>query len=158
MRFFSFLFRTNLFGTKPGLPNEPTVAVTVGELENERGVMVLAVTGKYKMGAAGNVDADFIFERTEAAIRERSPKAVLVDMSTLEYEWGDMMDRVLDIGKGDIQTRGIPTAFVIGPKCAPALGTLIHGEDSTEPATTENNIFDDFEKAREWLMVNLKKK
>ena len=70
--------------------------------------------------------------------------AVILDLSEIEYKWGDMMDLVFNIGSNQYVDAEFPVALVIGENCSEAIGTLIHGIDSKESATTEDWIFDIF--------------
>jgi hypothetical protein len=79
------------------------------------------------------------------------PNGVILDLTDLEYEWGDMMEYVFGIGTKLYHPRTLPKALVVGDKCIESIGTLIHGLYSKTPPTTEDWIFDALEEA--WVYV-----
>jgi len=110
-------------------------------ITNYYDILTIKYSGKYRFGSAGNDDAQFMYAKGEYGINSYEPMGAILDLTELEYEWGDMMDLVFSIGSDS----EFPIVIVIGEKCQKAFGTLIHGIDSKEPATTTDWIFDDFE-------------
>jgi hypothetical protein len=92
-------------------------------------------------------DAFFIQGITQTALGVWSPAALILDLRELSYTWGDDMDCVLGVGA----ERDLPTAVVGSGLCLPAMGTLIHGVDSTTPATDVEHIFDSIEEAWDYI-------
>ena len=117
-------------------------------------ILTIKYSGKYRIGSAGNGDAQYMYAKGEYGLNCFRPSAVILDLSEIEYEWGDMMDLVFDIGSNQYVNAEFPIALIIGEKCSEAIGTLIHGIDSKELATTEEWIFDNFELA--WTFVEEK--
>jgi hypothetical protein len=130
--------------------NIPTVNVSDDFDSGNSKLLLLKVSGEYKIGSKGNIDASYICTFADACIQKYCPRSIIVDLSDLFYEWGDEMDYVLDIGN-TFDEKPINTAFIIGPHCKTAIGTLIHGVNSSEPATTRENIFESIEDAKNWL-------
>ena len=58
-------------------------------------VLILAFDGKYRPGARGNRDADFMTKTIEKELKIHSPYGLILDFRCLHYEYGDMMDGVL---------------------------------------------------------------
>lgn len=113
-------------------------------ITNYYDILTIKYSGKYGIGSAGNGDAQFMYAKGEYGLNCYEPMGVILDMSELEYEWGDMIDLVFSVGSNQYVDAKFPTALVIGEKCQEAIGTLVHGIDSKEPATTKDWIFDDF--------------
>jgi len=116
-----------------------------------RTILVVRYRGKYRPGSEGNPDATFMYAQGRYALAAFTPCAVLIDLTELEYEWGDMLEAVFSFAADQYYDKPFPTAVLVGEKCADAIGTLIHGMHSKEPATTEDGFFGDFEKAWTYL-------
>ncbi len=99
------------------------------------------------MGSAGAWDAHFIQGITRTAIECWRPAAVVLDLSELVYEWADEMDLLLDVGS-DCHVK---SAVVVGPRCAPAIATLLWGVETSCVATEADFIFVDVEEAWDWV-------
>ena len=89
------------------------------------GILVIAFSGVYRHGSAGADDASFISAITYACVHAWNPKAVVLDLIDLDYQWGDEMDAVL---LPDVDP--IPVSVAAGPKCAPAIETLLNTRTS----------------------------
>jgi hypothetical protein len=113
-------------------------------------IMVIKYSGVYGFGSAGNSDAAFMYAMGKAALAAWEPSAVILDLSDLEYEWGDMLIMVLDIGGDQYRDAIFPTALVVGPKCEEAVRSLL----ALEGLDAEEWIFTDLEKA--WDCIDLK--
>lgn len=109
--------------------------------------LIAKFSGTYRRGSAGAPDAHFICGIAQTALAMWHPAALILDLRELSYVWGDEMDIVLSGGSG----RRVPTAVVGSDACLPAIGTLIHGIDSTTPATEAENIFDNIDEAWEYV-------
>jgi hypothetical protein len=113
----------------------------------EKSVMVVRFEGVYRIGSGGNSDATFMVAMGNAGVEAFEPDAIIIDLSSLAYEWGDMMDSVFGIGSD----RKVPTAIIVGEQCRPAIGTLCFGVNSTKDACEHDDIFDSLEAA--WSYV-----
>ena len=109
--------------------------------------LIAKFTGTYRPGSAGAPDAHFICGIAQTAIAMWDPAALILDLRELSYTWGDEMVLVLDAGSD----RHIPTSVVGSAACLPAIGTLIYGINSTQPATDAESIFDSIEEAWEYV-------
>jgi hypothetical protein len=114
-------------------------------------ILVVSFIGNYNIGAMGNDDAEYMFAKLEFGMFMSGASAIIIDFRQLNYVWGDMIEAV----SCPAINRRIPVACVLGDGCREAYGTLIHGVDSKEPATTEEEIFDDFYKAWQYIEEQL---
>jgi hypothetical protein len=89
---------------------------------------VIAYVGTYRFGAQGKNDALYIMATAEAAHKAWYTESIVIDFSRLQYDWGDEMQWVLDIGQDATATCHYPLAIIVGPGCEPALKTLIPDE------------------------------
>lgn len=121
-------------------------------------ILTIKYSGKYGIGSAGNGDAQYMYAKGEYGLNCYEPMAAILDLSEIEYEWGDMMDLVFNIGSNQYIDAEFPIALVIGEKCSEAIGTLIHGIERKESATTEEWIFDDFELAWKFVEEKIEKR
>ncbi|MBQ0734208.1 hypothetical protein J9332_07785 [Aquimarina celericrescens] len=121
-------------------------------------ILTIKYSGKYGIGSAGNSDAQYMYAKGEYGLNCYEPMGAILDLSNLEYEWGDMMDLVFNVGSNQYVDAEFPIALIIGEKCAEAIGTLIHGINSKESATTEEWIFDDFEMAWKFVEEKIEKR
>jgi len=112
-----------------------------------KSILVVRYEGTYRYGCQGNGDATFMFAMGNAGVKAFDPDAIILDLSELSYQWGDMLDCVFGIG--DEVPR--PLAMVVGPGCHSALGTLIFGVRSKEDACQQEEIFDTLEDA--WAYI-----
>lgn len=116
-----------------------------------RKILVIQFAGTYRVGSSGNPDASFMFAMGNAAVEAFGPAAVILDMSQLSYEWGDMLDCVFDIG-GHLR---LPSSVIVGPQCREAIGTLCFGINSKEDACQHEEIFDTLEDAWQYVTNKL---
>ena len=117
-------------------------------------ILVVSYSGNYKIGARGNEDAVYMEAKRDLGLSKSGADAVMIDFRELNYVWGDMIELVYCLG---LDT-DFPVACVLGDGCREAIGTLVHGVNSTEPATTEENLFDDFDEAWQYIEELLEKK
>src|SRR6266478_3737419 len=106
-------------------------------------ILVARFAGNYRSGHHGAPDARFIQGITQTALGVWCPAALILDLRELAYTWGDEMEEVLGT-RGEIK---VPAAIVGSALCLPAIGTLIHGINSTKPATDAEHIFDNMDAA-----------
>lgn len=62
---------------------------------SDRKVLILAFDGKYRPGARGNRDADFMVRTIKKELKVQAPYGLILDFRRLNYDYGDMMDGVL---------------------------------------------------------------
>ena len=105
----------------------------------------LAFSGRYRPGGEGAPDAHFIMGILKIAEGSWFPSATILDLSNLDYEWGNEMARIL----GTEQTQRF--AIVVGEKCRRALSTLKYGKDTANDITDESNVFDSIDTALRYL-------
>lgn len=117
-------------------------------------ILVISYKGKYGFGSGGNNDAQYMYAKGEFGLNVYDPLGVVLNLTELEYEWGDMIDMVFNIGDNHYRELDFPLALVVGDKCKEALGTLFHGVESKESPTTREHVFDNFEEA--WKYVEEK--
>jgi len=113
-----------------------------------RRVLIVRFHGDFGYGSGGNETGAFMEAIVEAGIRSWDVDGVIVDLRDVTYEWGDMMELVLSAGD---ESR-VEAAFVVGPKCEAAIGTLMHGLNSPRKSAIEfEYIFDDIDAAVDYL-------
>jgi len=124
------------------------------ECDTSATILVVSYSGNYKIGCQGNDDAEYMVLIRDFGISMSSADAVIIDFRELNYVWGDMIECVFCFGTTDF-----PVACVLGDGCREAIGTLVHDNvNSTEPATTVEEIFDDFDEAWQYIDELLTKK
>jgi len=109
--------------------------------------LIAKFIGEYRPGSQGAPDAHFIRGITQTALEIWNPGALILDLRELSYVWGDEMDLVLDTGTN----QGVPLAIVGSELCLPAIGTLVHGINSKQPATDLDHIFENIEEAWQYI-------
>ncbi len=109
--------------------------------------LIAKFIGTYRPGSEGSPDAHFICGIAQTAVSMWGPGGLILDLREISYVWGDEMYMVLD---GDSWAH-IPTAVVGSSACLPAIGTLLYGIDSKQPATDTGNIFESVEAAWEYV-------
>jgi hypothetical protein len=102
-------------------------AVRRGLQEGMEDALVVAFSGTYGYGSAGNGDAAFMCEAVEAAVAAWTPRAIILDFSELDYEWGDMLESVLPGDEGEFGPPCVTAALVVGDGCREGLRTLLFG-------------------------------
>jgi hypothetical protein len=107
-------------------------------------IIHLAFSGDYRLGSRGAPDAYYISGLVHTVDAIWHPSAMILDLSTLHYEWGNDMDLVL-------QPLGEVVAFVVGPKCERAISTLLYGVDTTKSVLEAVHFFDAFEPALKYV-------
>lgn len=115
-------------------------------------ILIVTYLGHYPFGSSGNSDAHYMFAMGNAALHAYSPSGVIIDMSELHYEWGDMLEMVFGIGSDQYVDSEFPMATVVGPGCREAVRTLIHGENSDKQIEDIGWVFESLEAA--WCHVD----
>ena len=86
--------------------------------------VVVTFTGAYRDGAAGKPDALFITAIMDAVQKAWFTTSLIVDFTDLEYQWGDEMDWIHDVGRFMPSPCSKPLAIIVSDKCRDALQSL----------------------------------
>jgi hypothetical protein len=78
----------------------------------ERKVLVVSFEGLYRPGARGNKDAGDMIAFIQEGLQAFSPDGLILDFRNLEYDYGDMMDGVLESAEGTWGGRALPAVVV----------------------------------------------
>lgn len=112
--------------------------------------LIAKFAGHYREGSVGNPDAGFILGMARTAVEVWHAKALVLDFSELQYQWGDEMEWLLP---PDVP---VPTAVVVGPGCGPAIATLLWEDVKTSHKASEKDfIFDSVEDAWKYVCKNV---
>ena len=103
-----------------------------GASGDRKHIVVMQFIGKYRDGCLGNPDAAFMDMMVTAALTAWEPSAAIIDLSQLNYVWGDMLEMIFPDDAGELGPRGLPSALVVGEECREAIRTLIFGVNGTE--------------------------
>lgn len=102
-----------------------------------RKIMILKFIGVYGFGSRGNSDARYMSAIGKAVLEAWRPDGVVIDLSDMQYDSGDELDLVFDVGSEISRYRPFPLALTVGPKSEKAVRTLLLGvgsEDGIESA------------------------
>lgn len=110
--------------------------LTEGEPYRSSRALVVSFTGQYRAGSMGNPDAAYMKAMVGLACDLWWHKGLVIDLSALAYDWGDMIETAFD------HPSGLPVAIVVGPRSAHGLATLWYGEDTDRLATEQDGVFD----------------
>lgn len=92
--------------------------------------------GKYRDGASGRADAQFLNAIVGAVDSAWQVQAFVIDLTNLAYQWGDEMQCIWDIGYERWCRSHRPLAVIVGDLCGPALKTLDRQEFDRFAVTT----------------------
>ena len=98
-------------------------------------LIFLKVSGQYRHGSEGKADCYFIKNVMLQASDCFCPSGMVVDFRELEYEWGDDIEMLFDCPNYLKEV-----AFILGPKCQPALASLLL-YDENAPLIDEKLFF-----------------
>lgn len=115
-------------------------------------ILIVGFAGTYRIGSAGNPDAQYMAAMAEAGVVAWEPSAAILDLSKLHYEWGDMLEQVFDVGSARYGDSSFPVAVIVGPKCEEAIRTLLFGLESSESLDDRQGFCRDLESA--WRYVD----
>jgi hypothetical protein len=108
--------------------------------------------GKYKSGSAGSSDAYHIRGMMAYAQERFYQRHWILDLSELEYEWGDEMELVLGLDEFE----GVESvARVFGKSCMEAVATLSGMERKPEDLLTEEGNFRNLKEAYNYLVPKI---
>ena len=101
--------------------------------------LVVSFFGQYRDGSYGNPDAHYMRAMINLACDLWFHRGLVIDLSALKYEWGDLIDYALD------HPDRLPTAIVVGPWCHAALASL-WAEDE-RPFQEQDGVFENLQSA-----------
>lgn len=93
----------------------------VGQL-GSHDLLVIAYRGAYREGPAGDLDAEAMLAQGKAGLSAFPARALVIDLTELEYRGGEALEAVLGLGRPDM-----PVAVVSGPHSDAALRELLPG-------------------------------
>lgn len=117
-------------------------------------IMILKFSGEYGFGSGGNSDAIYMSAIGEAVVEAWEPSGLILDFSELAYEWGDMIERVFDVGRAKYGDIPFPTALIVGERSEEAIRTLILGVYSDQTIDDIDWVHRDLESA--WTYIEHK--
>jgi hypothetical protein len=117
---------------------------------SRRDMIVIKFKGVYRLGSGGNGDAQYMYAMGKAALAAWYCAGVILDWSELDYQWGDLLEKVLDIGAHQYVDAPFPTAVVVGPQCEEAVRTLL-GLDSKGTIEDIGFVFRDLTSACHYI-------
>ena len=127
----------------------------IGDSQSYHKILVVKYTGDYPYGSAGNRDAKYMLAMGEAGLLVWEPSGVIVDFSNLNYQWGDALEMVFNIGAhSHYEDVPLPMALVVGKECEEALRSLIVGLNRVAALDTVEWVFWTLKDA--WLYVEEK--
>lgn len=92
----------------------------LGELDGEN-ILIVKFSGVYGLGSAGNGDAQYMNACLNMAKSLYDYRALIIDLTQLDYQWGDMIDQIFPKTTDDYDIE----VMVIGKKCQKAIHSLI---------------------------------
>lgn len=104
-------------------------------------LLVVSFHGTYRDGSAGSPDAGLIKGIVKTGLSVFDPFSLLIDLSDLEYNWGDNLDLAFEEA---VYTKIV---ILVGEKCRRALSTLLYGMHTDKDIVDNELFFDSFEKA-----------
>jgi hypothetical protein len=105
------------------------------EIDN---ILEVYIVGNYRIGSEGNPDARYIYNNSLSIILANNPKGIILNMTDLGYEWGDMLEMVLDIGNDYENKLNIPVTYVVGKKSIDAILSLCFGINNYQGKTIKD--------------------
>jgi hypothetical protein len=91
-------------------------------------ILVVKFSGQCGFGSQSNGDCLFMEAMVQAGLAAFDASALVLDLSELGYEWGDMMTDVLCAGEGHLADAAFPTAVVVSDKNRAGLTSLVERE------------------------------
>jgi hypothetical protein len=97
---------------------------------NHLEALVMKFSGICGHGAEGNGDANYMEAVSKAAISFTDPDGLIFDFTELNYQWGDLMGRVLFCGEDRRANIDMPMAMaiVVSDRCEKAIRSLLKSE------------------------------
>jgi hypothetical protein len=116
-------------------------------------IMLVRFTGVSGIGSRGTDDAVFMRTVLVAALDAWSPFGLVLDLSHLDYRWGDDMTGVLCGGDQYCAVSRLPTTVIVSNQCRTGLTSLVAQEMGEDPA---HWLFDDLESALVELEIKMR--
>jgi len=108
-------------------------------------ILVISFHGAYRDGSTGSPDAGLIKGIIKTGVSVFDPFSLLIDLSDLEYNWGDNLDLSFEAAEPTT------TVVLVGEKCRRAMSTLYNGINTDKDIVDNEFFFDNFDKALEKL-------
>ncbi|WP_153800114.1 hypothetical protein [Foetidibacter luteolus] len=109
-------------------------------------ILAISFHGTYREGAAGSPDAGLMKGIIKTGVSVFDPFALLIDLSDLEYNWGDNLDLSFE------EAAPTKTVVLVGEKCRRAMSTLSFGIDTEKDIVDNEFFFDVYDRALEKLI------
>ncbi len=101
--------------------------------------------GTYRSGSSGKSEMGYIIGNYELGAAVWDPFKIIVDISQVEYEWGDDMELLFHIASRE------NTIVIVGDKNRHALSTLFYGPYTDKDIVDNDDFFDNLEKGIDHL-------
>lgn len=101
-------------------------------------ILIISFHGKYRDGSAGRPDAGLIKGIIKTGLSVLNPFSLLIDLSGMEYNWGDDFDISFE------EAEGVKTVVMVGDKCRMAMSTLAFGVNTQRDIVDNEFFFEDF--------------
>jgi hypothetical protein len=115
-------------------------------------VQIVAFSGEYRVGSAGNPDAAYMRAVVTSAAAAWDSVGVVFDLRDLDYSWGNALVSVVQAGEllhdGDDE-HPFPVRLVVSSKCRAGLESLFAAMGDGEGAWMYETIDDAVESVRE---------
>ncbi|WP_130617189.1 hypothetical protein [Dyella amyloliquefaciens] len=111
------------------------VSATVDGQHPGRRALIVEFSGQYRDGPLGNMDAHFIRGVIELVSEMWQHSSLVIDLSGLNYQRGDMIDFCL------VSPRDKPVAVVVGPGCDHSLGRIWFGDVDGQCESANDGVF-----------------
>mgnify|MGYP000043868642 CR=1 FL=1 len=109
--------------------SEIKATFAISKAGTPKAVVLACFEGAYRHGSAGNPDAAFIGAMCSAAITAWEPHTLIVDLSNLEYVWGNRLEEVFGLSPAD-QDDEFQLLVVCSARNKEAIRTLINGANT----------------------------
>ena len=103
-------------------------------------ILHIKFSGTYRLGSAGKTELGYMTGNYELGKAIWRPFKIILDISNVEYEWGDDMELLLDISDPK------SSVIIVGDKNRKAISTLIYGIDTKKDIVDNKFYFDNLEK------------
>ncbi len=108
-------------------------------------ILHIKFSGIYRPGSIGKSELGYMTGNYELGKAVWRPFKIVIDISDVEYEWGDDMELLLDISDPK------SSVIIVGKKNRKAISTLMFGMDTEKDIVDNKFFFDDLEMGIEKL-------
>nr|WP_321234612.1 hypothetical protein [uncultured Psychroserpens sp.] len=122
------------------------------KIDDSDRVLLVNVQGDYRKGSQGNNDADLIYGFVSSYFLIIEPDVVIVNLSNLNYTWGNSIMKVLNLMKNigrDKYERNLDLLIILSKKNKKYIASLLQTEESLLPKNFYDNLEDGIIKAGE---------